>query len=129
MWLEKNPRAFTAGPRVGEPPASRSGGCPRGQDSEGGRELSLQDGSARPTAALPGRRQACGRRERQGAGVRLGVPDGGERRGWGRGIGARCGSKFEEEESLAGKQDAGFPRPPPSAAADAVSTPLAARRL
>ena len=53
--------------------------------SEGGRELSLQDGSARPTAALAGRRQACGRRERQGAGARLGVPDGGGRRGWGRG--------------------------------------------
>lgn len=44
-------------------------------------------------------------------------------------IGARCGSKFEEEESLAGKRAAGFPRPPPSAAPDAVSTPLAARRL
>lgn len=86
MRLEKDPRAFAAGPRVGEPRAGGSGSCPRGQDSSGGGgELSLQDGSARPTAALPGRRQACGRRERQGAGARLGVPDGGGRRGWGRG--------------------------------------------
>ena len=86
MRLEKDPRAFAAGPRVGEPRAGGSGSCPRGQDSSGGGgELSLQDGSARPTAALPGRRQACGRRERQGAGARLGVPGGGGRRGWGRG--------------------------------------------
>lgn len=77
--------SFYSRARVGEPLAGRSGVCPPGQDSsEGGRELSLQDGSARPTAVLPGRRQACGRRERQGAGARMGVPDGGGRRGWGR---------------------------------------------
>lgn len=69
------------GPGWVSPPVAARESVP----SEGGRELSLQDGSARPTAALAGRRQACGRRERQGAGARLGVPDGGGRRGWGRG--------------------------------------------
>lgn len=45
------PRAFTAGPRVGSSPVAARESVP----SEGGRELSLQDGSARLTAALAGR--------------------------------------------------------------------------